>query len=126
MSLNVVNLVGRCGGDPDMRYFENGGVLCRLTLAVNRPTKNDDQPDWFSLEIWGKRAETAGNYIRKGSLLGIQGQLSIDTWTDRNTGAQRSAPKIRVDNFRFLGSRRDNDPSNMGGGGGGGSNFDEF
>ncbi|MGD1852570.1 MAG: single-stranded DNA-binding protein [Cyanophyceae cyanobacterium] len=124
MSLNVVNLVGRVGGDPDMRYFESGTVLCRLTLAVNRPTKNDDQPDWFSLEIWGKAAETAGNYVRKGSLLGIQGRLSIDTWTDRNTNAQRSAPKIRVEQFRFLGSRRDNDPSTVGNAPA--SGFDEF
>ncbi|MEM9245675.1 MAG: single-stranded DNA-binding protein [Cyanobacteria bacterium P01_F01_bin.153] len=123
MSLNVVNLVGRVGGDPDMRYFESGTVLCRLTLAVNRPTKNDDQPDWFSLEIWGKAAETAGNYVRKGSLLGVQGRLSIDTWTDRNTNAQRSAPKVRVDQFRFLGSRRDSDPSAVGNAPGG---FDEF
>ncbi len=120
MSLNVVNLVGRCGGDPDMRYFESGSVLCRLTLAVNRPTKNDDQPDWFSLELWGKDAEVAGNYVRKGSLLGIQGRLKIDSWTDRNTGAQRSAPTIRVERLRLLGSRRDNDPSNAP------TNYDEF
>ena len=114
MSLNVVNLVGRCGRDPDMRYFENGGVLCRRTLAVDRPTKKDDQPDWFSLEIWGKTAEIAGNYARKGTLLGIQGQLKIDSWTDRGTGAQRTAPTIRVTQFRLLGSRRDNDPSSVG------------
>ena len=87
MALNVVNLVGRCGVDPDIRYFESGKVLCRLTLAVNRPTKNDDQPDWFSLELWGKDAEVASNYVRKGSLLGIQGRLKIDTWTDRGSGA---------------------------------------
>lgn len=108
MSLNVVNLVGRVGGDPDMRYFESGSVLCRLTLAVNRPTKNDDQPDWFNLELWGKDAEVAGNYVRKGSLLGIQGQLKIDTWADRQTGVQRSSPGIRVNRLRLLGSKQDN------------------
>ena len=111
MSLNVVNLVGRCGGDPDLRYFESGSVLCRLSLAVNRPSKNDDQPDWFSLELWGKDAEVAGNYVRKGSLLGIQGRLKIDSWTESSTGATRSAPTIRVERLRLLGSRRDNQQS---------------
>ncbi|HBE17503.1 MAG TPA: single-stranded DNA-binding protein [Cyanobacteria bacterium UBA11149] len=50
MSLNLVNLVGRVGGDPEVKYFESGTVKCRLTLAVNRRTRNNnDQPDWFNL-----------------------------------------------------------------------------
>ena len=111
MSLNVVNLVGRAGGEPEIRYFESGSVLCRLTLAVNRPTSKSDQPDWFNLEIWGKTAEVAKNYVHKGSLIGIQGSLKIETWSDRNTGANRSKPVIRVDRLDLLGSKRDNNPS---------------
>ncbi len=111
MSLNVVNLVGRAGRDPEVRYFESGSVLCTLTLAVNRRSRNSDQPDWFNLKIWGKTAEIAANYVRKGSLIGIQGSLDIETWTDRNTGANRSNPVIRVDRLDLLGSKRDNDPN---------------
>ncbi|MDY6936044.1 MAG: single-stranded DNA-binding protein [Cyanobacteriota bacterium] len=109
MSLNVVTLVGRVGGDPDTRYFETGKVKCRLTLAVNRPTRNSDQPDWFNLEMWGKTAEIATNYVRKGSLIGVKGALKIDTWVDRNTGANRSSPVIKVDRLSLLGSKRDNE-----------------
>ena len=49
MSLNVVNLVGRAGAEPEIRYFDSGKVLCQLSLAVNRPTRNSDKPDWFKL-----------------------------------------------------------------------------
>ncbi len=108
MNLNAVNLVGRVGGDPDVKYFESGSVVCKLTLAVNRPTKND-QPDWFNLEIWGKTAEVAANYVKKGSLIGIQGALKIETWQDRSTGTNRSKPVIKVDRLDLLGSKRDNE-----------------
>ena len=110
MSLNVVHLVGRAGTDPEVRYFESGSVLCTLPLAVDRPTSKSDKPDWFNLKIWGKTAEIAANYVRKGSLIGIQGSLTIETWSDRNTGANRSKPVIRVDRLDLLGSKRDNDP----------------
>ena len=111
MSLNIVHLVGRAGIDPEVRYFESGAVKCRLTLAVNRPTSKSDQPDWFDLEIWSKTAEIAANYVRKGSLIGVQGALKIETWSDRNTGANRSKPVIRVDRLDLLGSKRDRDPN---------------
>ncbi len=109
MSLNVVSLVGRVGGDPDVRYFESGSVKCSLTLAVDRRSRNSDQPDWFNLELWGKTAEVAANYVRKGSQIGITGALKFDRWQDRTTGAERSKPVIRVDRLELLGSKRDSD-----------------
>jgi single-strand DNA-binding protein len=109
MSLNVVNLVGRAGRDPEIRYFESGSSVCNLTLAVNRNTSKSDEPDWFNLEIWGKTAQIAADYVRKGSLIGVQGSLKIETWSDRNTGANRSKPVIRVDRLDLLGSKRDNE-----------------
>lgn len=111
MSLNVVNLVGRVGGEPDVKWFESGSVKCRLTLAVSRRTKNNDQPDWFNLELWGKTAEVASNYVHKGSLISVQGSLKIDTWTDRATGVTRSSPVVKVDRLELLGSKRDTDAS---------------
>lgn len=107
MSLNIVHLVGRAGADPDVRYFESGSVLCELTLAVDRRTSRDDKPDWFNLKIWGKTAEVAANYVRKGKLLGIQGELVIETWQDSRTGSERSKPVIRVTRLDLLGSKRD-------------------
>jgi single-strand DNA-binding protein len=119
MTLNTVTLVGRVGGDPDVKYFESGSVVCKLTLAVNRVTKNDE-PDWFNLEIWGRTAQIAADYVRKGSLIGVNGSLKVETWTDRGSGAQRSRPVIRVDKLDLLGSKRDNEANS---GGGGGSNY---
>lgn len=114
MSLNVVTLVGRVGGDPDVKYFESGSVLCNLTLAVNRRSRNSDKPDWFNLELWGKTAEVAANYVRKGSLIGVQGALKIETWSDRATGSHRSKPVIKVEQLDLLGSKRDTE-ANQGG-----------
>jgi len=119
MSLNVVTLVGRVGGDPDIKYFESGSVKCRLTLAVNRPTRNSDEPDWFNLELWGKTAEVAGNYVRKGKQIAVKGSLKFDTWSDRNTGANRSSPIINVDKLELLGSKQDTNPGLVNGRGDG-------
>lgn len=117
MSLNVVTLVGRVGGEPDVKYFESGSVKCSLTLAVNRISRNNDQPDWFNLELWGKTAQVAADYVRKGSLIGVTGSLKFDRWQDRSTGADRSRPVIKVDRLELLGSKRDNDAAMSGGGG---------
>ena len=107
MSINIVTLVGRVGGDPDIKYFESGTVKCRLTLAVNRRSRKDDKPDWFTLELWDKPAEAAGNYVRKGRLIAVKGSLKFDTWNDRQTGVNRSTPIIRVEQWEFLDSKRD-------------------
>lgn len=108
MSLNVVNLVGRAGIDPDVKYFESGSVVCRLTLAVDRGRK-DSPPDWFEVKLWGKQAEVAANWVRKGKLIGITGALKFEHWQDRNTGEPRSKPVIQASQMRLLGSKRDNE-----------------
>ena len=115
MGLNAVHLVGRAGAEPEIRIFESGKTLCKLPLAVNRPSRNSDRPDWFNLEMWGNTAKIAGDYVHKGSLIGIQGSLKIETWTDRNTGENRSRPVIRVDRLELLGSKRDSDPNAVSG-----------
>ena len=110
---NEVCLVGRAGHDPEVRYFESGGMVANLTLAVNRASR-DDEPDWFNLQVWGKQAQVAADYVRRGSLLGITGSFTLDRWVDRSTGEERSKPVIRVVRLDLLGSKRDAD----GGGGG--------
>ncbi len=108
MSLNIVHLIGRAGRDPEIKYFESGKVLCTLTLAVNRRSK-DDEPDWFNLKFWDKTAEIAKNYVRKGSQIGISGSLSIESWADKTTGSKRFSPVINVDRLELLGSKRDSE-----------------
>ena len=82
--------------------------------------------DWFNLEIWGKQAQVAADYVRKGSLLGIIGSFKLDRWTDRASGEERTKPVIRVDRLELLGSKRDAEAGGFGGGGfGGGEPSDE-
>lgn len=111
--VNEACLVGRAGKDPEVRYFESGGMVANLTLAVRRPSQ-DDEPDWFDLAVWGKQAQIAADFVRKGSLLGVTGSFALDRWADRATGEERSKPVIRVVRLDLLGSRRDAE----GGGGG--------
>ena len=121
MGLNTVQLVGRAGAEPDIRFFESGSVVGNVSLAVKR-RQRDSPPDWFRLELWGRQAEIAKDYVRKGSLIGVTGSLKIDSWQDRNTGAQRFSPVIRVDRLDLLGSKRDTEQAmgNMG------NSYEEF
>ena len=116
VELNSICLVGRAGRDPEMRYFESGAAVANLSLAVNR-RRRDEGPDWFDLKIWGKQAQVAADYVRKGSLLGIAGSFQVDFWTDRVTGEMRQKPVIHVDRLELLGSRRDAEGSREEGGG---------
>ena len=112
MAINSVTLVGRAGRDPEVRYFESGTVVANLTMAVNRNNRNDE-PDWFNLEIWGKQAQVAADYVKKGSLIGITGSFKLDSWKDRHTGEDRNKPVVRVDRLELLGSKRDSENSNF-------------
>ncbi len=112
MGINSVTLVGRAGRDPEVRYFESGTVVANLTMAVNRRNR-DDEPDWFNLEIWGKQAQVAADYVKKGSLIGITGSFKLDSWKDRNTGEERNKPVVRVDRLELLGSKRDSESSDF-------------
>ena len=108
MEINTINLVGRAGREPDVRYFESGSIVANFTLAVNRRSR-DEEPDWFNLEIWGKQAQIAADYVRKGSLVGITGSFKIDSWKDKSSGEERCKPVVRVDRLNLLGSKREAD-----------------
>ena len=112
MEINTINLVGRAGREPDVRYFESGSTVANFTLAVNRISRSDE-PDWFNLEIWGKQAQIAADYVKKGSLVGITGSLKIDSWKDKNTGEDRFKPVVRVDRLNLLSSRKEADNGNL-------------
>ena len=94
MEINTINLVGRAGREPDVRYFESGSIVANFTLAVNRRSR-DEEPDWFNLEIWGKQAQIASDYVKKGSLIGITGSFKIDSWKDKNTCLLYTSPSPR-------------------------------
>ncbi|GAB1543098.1 single-stranded DNA-binding protein [Scytonema sp. NUACC21] len=113
MSINVVTLIGRVGTDPDIKFFDSGKVRCKLSLAVNRRTREGEHTDWFNLELWGKTAEIAKNYAHKGKQIGVKGSLKIERWRDERTGTNRSTPIIVVDQLDLLGSKRDADDAEI-------------
>lgn len=106
---NAVALVGRAGRDPEVRYFESGKMVASFTLGVRGRSR--DETDWFSLEIWGKQAQVAADYVKKGSLIGVSGSFRIDSWADKTTGEIRTKPVIRVDRLDLLGGRQESGES---------------
>ena len=110
--INHVILVGRSGKDSEIRYLESGKVVTSFSLAVNRPVK-DGQTDWFDIEMWGKQAEIAGEYVKKGTLVGIEGKIRWDSWNRKDTGELQIKPIIVADSMRLLSSKKDNNPSSV-------------
>ena len=108
--LNTVTLVGRAGADPEIKYFESGRAKTTFNIAVDRPVKRTegvDTTDWFRIELWGKSAEIAAEYVKKGKLVGIVGRLEFNRWTDAN-GQKHEMPVIAANELRLLGSKNEN------------------
>ena len=107
MSINVVVLVGNAGRDPELRFFESGSCVSKFTLAINRPPRDcrDQEALWVSGKAWGKTAQVAGDYVRKGSKVAIVGRLEIEQWTDRSSGEMRSKTLVVIDRLELCGSR---------------------
>lgn len=104
--INSIVIVGRSGQDPEMKYFESGKVKTTFSVAVSRWTKEGDKTDWFNIEVWDKNAEFAGEYVKKGKLVAVEGRLDISKWTD-NEGNQRERFFIRANNIRLLGGKKE-------------------
>lgn len=106
--INSVVVVGRVGQDPEMKYFESGKVKTTFSLAVGRwdSKTKEEVTDWYNIEVWDKQAEFAGEYIKKGRQVVVDGRISISKWTDQ-TGEERERFLIVANNVRLLGSKRD-------------------
>ncbi len=113
-SLNVCTFTGRAGRDPEVRYFESGKMVAEFSIAVDG-WKRDEKPLWLNLKIWGKIADVAANYVRKGSMIAVSGKLENETWTDRGSGEERSKIVLNVKDLTLLDSKKDSDASGFGG-----------
>ncbi|MCB0110243.1 MAG: single-stranded DNA-binding protein [Caldilineaceae bacterium] len=115
-----LTLVGYLGADPEMRFTQSGVPVANANLATSRRwTANDGTPQekttWFRLSWWNKAAETASQYLKKGSKILVIGEIEqARPWTDRDGNLQATI-EVRVHQFKFLDSRSDD------GGGNGGS-----
>lgn len=106
--MNTVTVIGRAGQDAEIRYFESGKVKTTFSLAVNRwdSKSKENVTDWFNIEVWDKQAEFAGEFIKKGREVAVDGRISISKWTDQ-TGEEKERFLVIANDIRLLGSRRD-------------------
>lgn len=104
--INSVVIVGRTGQDPEMKYFESGKVKTTFSVAVNRWVKGEEKTDWYRVELWDKSAEIAGEYLKKGRLVAIEGRLDLNQWTDAS-GAKREMFVIKGTDIRLLGGKNE-------------------
>lgn len=107
--MNSVVVVGRVGRDAEIKYFESGKVKANFSVAVNRwdaKTKSETT-DWFNVDVWDKQAEFAGEYVKKGTQLAVEGRIAQNKWTDKATGNERENFLVVATGIRLLGSKRD-------------------
>ena len=132
MSVNKVILVGRLGRDPETRYTGGGQAVANFSIATDETYKDKNgerqkRTEWHKIVVWGKQAEIAQQYLKKGSLIFIEGRIQSREWQDKE-GQKRTSFEIVASNFRMLGGRADGAAAGAGGGShrsGGGGDFDD-
>ena len=115
-SVNRVILVGHLGGDPDSRYTQSGTAVANFNVATNESRKNaegefQDHTEWHRCVLFGRSAETATQYLKKGQMVYIEGRLTTRSWEDKE-GNKRYTTEVIGDLFTMLGRRSDNTGGN--------------
>jgi single-strand DNA-binding protein len=120
MSVNKVILVGRLGRDPETRYTGGGQAVANFSLATDESYKDKNgerqkRTEWHKIVVWGKQAEIAQQYLKKGSLIFVEGRIQSREWQDKE-GQKRTSFEIVANNFRMLGGRAEGAAAGAGGG----------
>jgi single-strand DNA-binding protein len=115
-NLNRVLLIGNLTRDPEVRYTPKGTAVADIGLAVNRIYSAEDgekkeETTFVDVTLWGRQAEIAGQYLKKGRPVFIEGRLQLDTWDDKQTGQKRSRLRVVSENMQLLGSRPESEGS---------------
>jgi len=129
MSVNKVILVGRLGRDPETRYTGGGQAVANFSVATDETYKDkagerQKRTEWHKIVVWGKQAEIAQQYLKKGSLIFIEGRIQSREWQDKE-GQKRTSFEIVATNFRMLGGRGDGGAAGGGASMGGGARAEE-
>jgi len=109
-SVNKVILIGNLGRDPEVRYAPSGSAICNVTLATSRNWKNRDtgerqeETEWHRVVFYDRLAEIAGEYLKKGRPVYIEGRLKTRKWTDKD-GVEKYTTEIVADQMQLLGGR---------------------
>jgi single-strand DNA-binding protein len=123
-SVNKVILIGNLGRDPEVRYAPSGSAICNASIATTRSWKDKtsgervEETEWHRVVFYDRLAEVAGEYLKKGRSVYVEGRLKTRKWTDKD-GAEKYTTEVIASDMTLLGSRND------GGGAGGGMGGDE-
>jgi single-strand DNA-binding protein len=110
--VNKVILVGNLGRDPERRSTTSGQQVATFSVATSRRWRDRDgnkqeQTEWHTVVCWGRQAEVAGEYLKKGRQVYVEGRLQTRSWDDKQTGEKRYRTEVVCDNFQMLGQRGD-------------------
>jgi single-strand DNA-binding protein len=107
--MKVGSFCGRAGQDAEVNFLPSGVAVCKFSLAVNRPKKHgeDQKPLWVNCVIFGERAEKLGQYITKGGVYAVSGEIDLREWESQKTGKSGVSLECNVSTFSFAGSKQD-------------------
>ncbi|MGB6008193.1 single-stranded DNA-binding protein [Castellaniella sp.] len=123
-SVNKVILVGNLGRDPEVRYSPDGAAICNVSIATTSNWKDKasgerrEETEWHRVVFYNRLAEIAGEYLRKGRSVYVEGRLKTRKWQDKETGADRYSTEIVADQMQMLGGREGGDAPSGGDAGG--------
>jgi len=109
-SVNKVILIGNLGKDPETRYLPSGDAVTNFSIATTEKWKNkngeqQEHTEWHRISMFGKVAEIAGEYLKKGSPVYVEGRIRTRKWQDKESGQDKYSTEIVADRMQLLGSR---------------------
>jgi single-strand DNA-binding protein len=125
--VNKVILVGRLGRDPETRYTSSGQAVCNFTMATDTSYKNrttgerQKLTEWHRIVMWGKLAEIAQQYLKKGHLVYIEGRLQTRQWDDKRDGSKKTSTEVVANEMKMLTARGEGAAAGASAGTGGGA-----
>ena len=114
-SLNRVQLIGRLGKDPESKYTPTGKKVCHFSLAVSNRWKDKngetkESTEWVNIEAWGRLGEICQEYLKKGSLIFVEGRLKTDKYEDCESGETKYFTKVVSQSLQFLDKKEKDEP----------------
>lgn len=109
-NLNRCLLIGNLTREVELRYTPKGTAVAEISLAINRHYTGDngekkEETTFVDVTLWGRQAEVAGQFLKKGRPCFIEGRLQLESWDDKQTGQKRSKLKVVCENLQFLGGK---------------------
>ena len=114
--LNKIQIIGRLGKDPEVRFMPNGDAVCNFSVATTEKWKDkssgevQEETTWHRVSAWGRQAEIVGEYLKKGSLVYVEGKMTERKYTDES-GAEKRSFEIRMQDMRMLSTRQEGEQS---------------